>query len=213
MAADRRRTRTLLRYLAVAGLAGLAAARTTAAGDLAGTVTGMAGAEGAVIYLEGVPGSFPPRAVRHAISQKRMRFAPPVLPILAGETVDFPNDDLVIYHNVFSRARRNRFDLGTYRQGEARSFTFAEPEVVEVLCRIHTRMYAVVLVLSNPYYAGVDADGRYAIRGVPAGRFTAHVLVSRRQTVAERTAVVSLPASGEVLLDWDVEDLHAPTQR
>ncbi len=172
------------------------------AGHIEGRVDGPPGSS-AIIAIRGIAGEITPRRTPYAISQKYMRFSPKILPILIGETVNFPNDDIVIYHNVFSHAVINKFDLGTYRVGVTRSFTFQTPEIVEILCRIHSRMYAVVVVLDNPFYATVESDGSYAIQDVPPGVYTIELIVSWKQEVKTYRKSVTISASGHLRLDWN----------
>jgi len=125
-----------------------------------------------VVYIERVPdaaASAP--GGRPALRQTAERFAPHVLPVVRGTTVEFPNDDL-LFHNVFSLSRAKDFDLGRYPRGVARAVTFDRPGVVQVFCHIHSDMSAVVVVLDNPYFARPDADGRYAIPALPPGDYT-----------------------------------------
>ncbi len=127
-----------------------------------------------VVYLETAPqGAFEvplPRA--HAVlDQRNENFAPTVLAVSVGTTVDFPNSDRT-YHNVFSLSKARRFDLGRYPRGESRSVRFDEPGVVRVFCEIHSHMNAFILVFAHRYFATTEADGAYRIDGVPPGAYT-----------------------------------------
>lgn len=127
-----------------------------------------------IVYLETAPqGAFevpPPRA--HAVlGQRNEAFAPYVLAVSVGTTVDFPNSDRT-YHNVFSLSKARRFDLGRYPRGESRSVRFDEPGVVRVFCEIHSHMNAFILVFAHRYFATTEADGRYRIDDVPPGSYT-----------------------------------------
>lgn len=133
---------------------------------------------GVVVYLRPLdrgaaaraPGAEQPRAGAPALRQRDERFSPHVLPILAGTTVEFPNDDAV-FHNVFSLSSARTFDLGRYARGSSRSVTFPNEGVVQVFCHIHADMSAFVLVLDNPFFVIPDADGRFVIEGVPPGAY------------------------------------------
>ncbi|MEZ4655274.1 MAG: hypothetical protein R3E12_17190 [Candidatus Eisenbacteria bacterium] len=126
-----------------------------------------------VVYLEKDP-SLPlrPSAVpppKHPeLTQSGMRFVPRVLPILAGQSVDFPNRD-PFYHNVFSYSSTKRFDLGRYAEGGNGTVSFPEPGEVRVFCDIHSDMNAVILVLPNQFFAQPDSAGRFRLESVPAG--------------------------------------------
>ncbi len=126
-----------------------------------------------VVYLETAPlGAFEeaekPRAV---LDQRNQSFAPYVLAIPAGTTVDFPNNDGT-YHNVFSLSKARRFDLGRYPRGQSRSVRFDRPGVVRVFCEIHSHMSAFILVFAHRYFSMTDDEGRFRIEGLPPGRYT-----------------------------------------
>ena len=129
--------------------------------------------DGVVVFLDELehpPPLAPPQA-RPAIRQVHKSFIPGVLPVLAGTTIEFPNDDTV-YHNVFSLSRAKPFDLGLYEQGGSQSVTFDQPGLVKVYCNIHPQMVAYVLVLANPYFTMTDREGRFIIADVPLGNAT-----------------------------------------
>jgi plastocyanin len=111
-----------------------------------------------------------PASARDTMVQRGATFTPHVLPILAGTTVDFPNQD-PIYHNVFSLSRTREFDLGRYPSGESKSQRFDRPGVVPVFCRIHSDMSAYVIVLDNPYFVAPDSSGRFVIEDIPPGEY------------------------------------------
>jgi len=143
------------------------------AGSIGGTamVDGSV-AVGAVVALEGAtdsPAPSPP--LRAVMDQKNLTFIPALLTVAVGTTVEFTNSDHV-QHNVFSPSDvGGRFNLGTYAPGGSRSVTFSKPGEVLVLCNIHMEMEAHILVLKDPYFSSVGADGRFEIRNVPAGTY------------------------------------------
>src|SRR5512140_294335 len=82
----------------------LAAVISANAGELKGTVTvtGMKDNANAVVYIDAIKDkTFKAPDVHPHMDQKNLVFAPHVLPVLAGTTVDFVNSDAVL-HNVFS---------------------------------------------------------------------------------------------------------------
>ncbi|MDQ6633479.1 MAG: carboxypeptidase regulatory-like domain-containing protein [Gemmatimonadota bacterium] len=124
-----------------------------------------------VLYLEPAPALEAGAATHATMRQEDERFAPHVLPVLAGTTVDFPNGDDV-FHNVFSLSSAKTFDLGRFPKGSAKSVQFDRSGVVQVFCHIHSDMSAVVLVLDNAFHTVPAADGRYTLEGVPPGEYT-----------------------------------------
>lgn len=140
----------------------------------------------AVVYLEGnfpaSPATNPP-SVR--MEQKRFQFAPGVLPIQKGTSVEFPNLDDA-YHNVFSYSKTKRFDLGRYRKDEKpAALVFDKPGVVKLYCEIHEHMRGVILVLDTPYFVKTDATGKYRLEHLPAGRYMLKAWLDEK-TILER---------------------------
>lgn len=125
-----------------------------------------------VLYLDGPearPGGSA-SAQPPAIRQRGERFRPHVLPVLAGTTVEFPNDD-PIYHNIFSLSSARTFDLGRYPSGESKFVDFPRTGVVQIFCHIHADMSAYVLVFDHPFFVVPDSEGRFAIEDVPPGEY------------------------------------------
>jgi plastocyanin len=118
------------------------------------------------------PPARPAVAPRQAeLRQRDETFVPRVLAVTSGSTVTFPNDD-PIFHNVFSLSRSATFDLGRFRQGDARSRRFTGSGLVKVFCHLHSHMSAIIAVFDHPWFAQVAADGSFRIPDVPPGRYT-----------------------------------------
>lgn len=152
-----------------------------------------------VLYLEGDSDALPgtPEQVaarrRAVIGQRDERFTPHVRAVLTGGVVEFPNDD-VVYHNVYSLSKAagaNGFDLGRYPKGTSRSATFSRPGTVQVFCHIHSDMSAVVLVLSNPFFALPDENRRFVIDEIPEGEYTIVAWHERIRPITRRIRVVA----------------------
>jgi plastocyanin len=142
----------------------------------AGTITGSVKVKGdqpAVVYVETATGTFTPPKAHARVDQKGMQFIPYLLPILVGTTVDFANNDAV-NHNVFSPDNEG-YNLGTWAKGESKSYTFKKTGTYTQLCSIHPEMEAFVIVVSNPYFAVVDKDGKFTIADVPDGHYSLKV--------------------------------------
>jgi plastocyanin len=135
----------------------------------------------AVVYLEG---NFAATSATNSASikmeQKHYQFAPGILAIQKGTSVEFPNLDDA-YHNVFSYSRAKRFDLGRYRKDEKpAALTFDKPGVVKLYCEIHEHMRGTILVLDSPYFVKTDPTGKYRLQHLPAGKFTLKAWTNER---------------------------------
>ena len=148
------------------------------AGEIKGKVTahGMRSAQDIAVYVDAIPGkTFDPPA-KHAVEdQKHMTFVPHVLVVLKGTTVDFLNSDPV-GHNVWWPSiggnKKLHFSLGTWPQGQAKSFTFNDLGVAPLLCNVHPEMSGYVVVVPTPYFAITDKDGNFEVKDVPDGSYT-----------------------------------------
>jgi plastocyanin len=163
-----------------------------------GQVSGAEGAlrSGRVVWIEEIPGEFPPPKAHSVMDQKDLRFVPHVLAILVGTVVDFPNSDPLL-HNVFSVSQAKRFNLGLYAKGHAASVVFDKPGVVPILCSVHPEMSAYIVVLRTPFFAVTGPDGRFAIRNVPPGAHTVHCWSEDGRT--EQRAVTVQPGGVETI--------------
>lgn len=85
------------------------------------------------------------KAEEITITQKGKTFSEKEVIIKAGSTIVFENDDKAT-HNVYSRTKGHKFDIGAQRPGTSASHTFSETGKVKVRCAIHPRMKLTVKV-------------------------------------------------------------------
>ena len=108
---------------------------------------------GAVIELIAPAVPLPPDwPMTGIMDQINKEFVGPVLTVVAGSTVSFPNSDDV-HHHVYSFSPAKRFELPLYTGNTAAPVLFETPGVVTIGCNIHD----------------------WIISNVPAGTYTARV--------------------------------------
>ena len=153
-----------------------------------------------VVYLDPAPrGAFDAREEPRArLDQRDEQFVPHVLAIVAGTTVDFPNNDRT-YHNVFSLSKTRSFDLGRYAAGHSKAIRFDRPGIVRVFCDIHSHMSAFILVFAHRYFAVTDDNGRYRIDNIPPGAYT---VVAWNEAASTESRSASVPEGGEIELSF-----------
>jgi plastocyanin len=176
------------------------------AGEIKGKVAvhGIKSAEHIAVYVDAVPGkNFDPPAAHVVIDQKKMAFVPHVAVVLKGTTVDFLNSDSV-GHNVYwpsiSGNKKLAHNLGTWPQGQKKSFQFNDLGSASLLCNVHPEMSGYVVVAPTPYFAVTDKDGNFVIKDVPAGHYT---LKTWSEEGKSATQAVDVP-SGTAKVDLTV---------
>jgi plastocyanin len=157
----------------IALIVSLAVSLNASAGVVKGKVSGVSGES--VVYVDAIPGkTFPAPAEHQIMDQKGLMFQPHILVVQQGTTVDFLNSDKVA-HNVFwisvGGNKKLGHNLGTWPQGEKRSFKFDTPGVVPLLCNVHPEMAGYLVVTPTPYHATTDKTGAYRIDNVPDGSY------------------------------------------
>jgi len=164
-----------MKPIAIAMLTAMSAFGSAAfAGTIHGKVSGVKGES--VVYVETIAGKdFPAPAQHVTINQKGLMFVPHIVVIQKGTTVEFLNSDSVA-HNVFwpaiSGDKKLGHNLGTWPQGQRKSFKFDDPGIVSLLCNVHPEMAAYVIVSPTPYFAVTDKSGSFKIDNVPDGAYT-----------------------------------------
>jgi plastocyanin len=192
-----------LAMLVLAALATGTADSATVSGRVA-TPDGQGVADAVVFVNTSKPSRSTAATPRAEMNQVDKTFVPAVLPIVAGTRVFFPNSDQ-IQHHVYSFSRTKSFELPLYRGEEAPPVVFDKPGVVKLGCNIHDWMSAVILVLPSPHFTVTDADGRYALRDLPAGEYSFVAWHERsREKTEKSTRPVSIRETGGVV-DFELE--------
>jgi len=199
--------------LLVAGSPALASPASEPSGRVTGTVkvTESDGKPGnpteVIVYIVGF--AEPASDQVTTIEQKDRKFVPDLVAITVNERVNFPNNDEFL-HNVFSLSGTRKFDLGSFKGGEAKGRTFPEAGVVDVYCNIHPEMAATILVLPNRRHTRVDANGHFVLDGVPPGNWTLFAYARRatKPTSAPVTVQVGAATTVELAIVRGAEPVH-----
>jgi plastocyanin len=142
-------------------------------GSLTGTlqIDGKAATAFGLVTLEPASGKWKPRTPKRVVVEQRGReFLPNLVAISVGSTISFPNFDNV-FHNVFSTSQPAAFDLGLYKAGEAREFTFPKEGIIRLGCNLHANMSAYIAVVSAPAYVVTDDKGAFAFKRLAPGKY------------------------------------------
>jgi plastocyanin len=148
------------------------------AADIKGhvAVQGLRSPENIAVYVDAIPGKdFPAPAQHTVMDQKGLKFVPHILVVLKGTTVDFLNSDST-GHNVYwpavSGNKKLAHNLGTWPQGQVKSFQFNDLGAAPLLCNVHPEMSGYVVVAPTPYFGVSDKEGNFQIKNLPPGHYT-----------------------------------------
>lgn len=160
--------------LAVLGTFLWATAALAYGGEINGKISGISGTS--AVWVNAPSGKTYPAPEKHfTMDQKGLAFQPHLLVVPVGTTVDFHNSDSVA-HNVFwpsiSGTKKLSHNMGTWPQGQSKSFQFDHAGVVSLLCNVHPEMSGFIIVTPTPYFAETDAAGNFEIKDVPDGKYT-----------------------------------------
>ena len=176
--------------------AGVRAADATGFGIVKGTITiGGKPAPDAVVSIEGLSKEqiktqmAQAKPQKKTIDQRNLKFTPTIVAIMAGETIDFPNNDKS-WHNVYSKGGANDFDLGLYASGKSRSQKFDKTGVSRILCNAHPNMEAFVVVKDHPFFSTADSRGNYEIKNVPLGKVRVEIWYPNLEVRSDSVEIV-----------------------
>jgi plastocyanin len=155
----------------------------------------------AVIYLDNIPEKLEKKLARKAalahVGQAYGRFVPSPLPIAAGTTVEFENQDRV-YHNVFSVSPARRFDIGKYAPRASHRVRFDRPGLIKLFCDIDPGETGYIFVTPNHAYTRPDSSGAFALPKLPPGTYRLRVWHPGHKHLARD---IVMPRRGDVSLD------------
>jgi len=134
------------------------------------------GVKNVVVWLQTPPpgATWPSAPVKVEMDQKSCTFAPRVVLVPAGGTVEFLNSDRLL-HNLHSASRENPTFNRTQPRGRVIPVTFSKPEFVQVNCDLHSWMRAWVVVADHPYYALSNDAGEFVLPNVPPGKYVLQI--------------------------------------
>jgi hypothetical protein len=81
-------------------------------------------------------------------------------------------------------------------EGREKVITLRGPDVCKVSCPVRPYTRGYILVVDTPHFAATDAEGKFAIRGLPAGDYLVsvwHEVAGKRTKVGGATEVSVQP--------------------
>ncbi len=136
------------------------------------------------------------------LDQVGCRYVPHVIAVMRGGSVEFRNSDATMHniHIMPAMAGNKEIDVSQGPKGSPEVRQFQQPEVMmPVLCNNHPWMNAFINVSATPFFAVTDANGNFAIKGLPAGTYT---LAAVHEKMGEQTMTVTVKAQAAGTADF-----------
>ena len=133
------------------------------------------------------------------IDQKDCRYHPHVFGVRVGQELTITNSDSTL-HNIHALPKDNsEFNTAQPMQTQPLGsippikHKFDKAEImVPFKCEVHGWMNAYVGVVSNPYFAVTEADGKFSLKGLPPGTYT---IDAWQEKLGDVTQSVTIAAS------------------
>ena len=136
---------------------------------------------------------FPVPTTPVVLDQKGCQYAPRVLGIQTGQTLEIHNSDSTLHNMHASPEHNQEFNKALGQQGLNHTHTFSTAEVmVPFKCDVHRWMRAWVGVLDHPFHAVTGADGSFSLKGLPPGTYT---IEAWHEKLGRQTQSVTIGAS------------------
>ena len=135
------------------------------------------------------------------LDAKGCNFVPHVAAVMVGQRVEFRNDDAVTHAVRVTPhvAGNTAVDIleGPKSAGQVR--TFRKPEsMMAMRCGRHGWMSGYLNVSPTPFFAVTGADGKFELKGLPAGEYTLGFV---QEKMGERTVVVTVRPQAMATVD------------
>jgi plastocyanin len=145
-----------------------------------------------VYVKDGLSGGFAAPSTAVKLDQVGCRYVPHVLGVQVGQPLEIVNSDPTL-HNIHATPKNNQeFNNGQPIQGMKTTQTFTAKEVmVPFKCDVHGWMNAYLAVLDHPFFAVTDAEGKFEIKGLPAGTYTLEAWHEKLGAVTQSVTVAA----------------------
>jgi plastocyanin len=148
------------------------------------------------------------------MDQRDTQFVPHMLVIQKGQSVEFPNSDVVAHH-VYSFSKPNNFVLPLYKGDVHEPIMFNHDGVVTLGCNIHDHMLGYIVVVDTDVFGTTDESGRVSLSvDDDATHYTVHIWSPRfRETESSLQKELQISNHEDAQLTFTLQKkLRAPHQ-
>ncbi|HPD29605.1 MAG TPA: carboxypeptidase regulatory-like domain-containing protein [Phycisphaerae bacterium] len=105
------------------------------------------------------------------LDQKGCLYIPHVFGVMAGQPLQILNSSKINEVPHGYPKRNPEFSFTLPKRGMSKTVVLNEPEVFRIGCDVHPWETAWCHVMAHPFFAVTDTEGRFMIRGLPAGEY------------------------------------------
>ena len=105
------------------------------------------------------------------LDQKGCLYIPHVFGVMAGQPLQIINSSKINEVPHGYPKRNPEFSFTLPKRGMSKTVVLNEPEAFRIGCDVHPWETAWCHVMAHPFFAVTDAEGRFMIRGLPAGEY------------------------------------------
>lgn len=158
-----------------------------------------------LVWVDGITAGRPlPELRRSEIAIRGCRYAPRVLGVVAGTTINVKSQDrLVLTSRFFLEGGPEPVaEIHTVDEGQVvpSERIAARPGIVEVRAPQHPWNRGFIAVFDHPYFAVADASGKFTIEELPPGTYTVKAWHERMDAPVEQRVVVNPNGSSQLEL-------------
>lgn len=158
-----------------------------------------------VVYLDKVKKGKKFPKIEGNVDQKGCTFDPFIQVMTNNNTFVAKNSDPVLHnihtYEIMGRAKKTVMNVSQPKQNAVtkKKVKLKRGAGMKIECDAHDFMHGFVFVAKNPYYAVVDADGKFSITDVPAGKYK---IKAWHGTLGEKKGKVEVAAGGTTSVDF-----------
>ena len=134
------------------------------------------------------------------LDQKGCLYIPHVFGVIAGQPLQILNSSKINEVPHGYPKRNPEFSFTLPKRGMSKTVVLNEPEAFRIGCDVHPWETAWCHVMPHPFFAVTDAQGRFMIRGLPAGEYELE-LWHEHPTLGTMTGSVRVEAGRAVWLE------------
>ena len=149
-----------------------------------------------------VPGNHATPSEPVVMNQEGCQYIPHVMGVMVGQKFLVRNSDGLL-HNVHSLAKVNQaFNRAMPGAVKEVDFTFDKEELMfKIKCDVHPWMGAYVGVMTHPFFDVTGKDGKFEIKGVPAGTYE---IEAWHEKLGTKTASVTVGDNDTQTVDFSM---------